>query len=150
VHSLCTALFVFHFGKLFFAFLFMVVWQKPNTTMVGFLKKSIDGSALDVDKKSRRVKIAIASTENVDLQNDVIAKGAFNRTIAHRGPQGTNEIWHLIDHNASIQTALGKFSELGMEGQHLVGVSEYKDSYLWREVVWPLYEKGDINQHSIG
>jgi HK97 family phage prohead protease len=118
--------------------------------MVGFLKKNITGQALDIDTKSRSVKVAIASVENLDRDGDVIAKGAFNRTVSQRGPKGSNEIWHLIDHRASITSALGKFSDLFVEGNYLVGLSEYKDSYLWREVVWPLYEKGDINQHSIG
>lgn len=115
-----------------------------------YLTKTYDLKALDVDEKSRMVKVAIAETESVDRDNEVIDSKAFNRTIQAKGPGGTNEIWHLIDHNPSLETALGKFSEVYMEGKHLVGVSQYKDSWLWREVAWPLYKAGDINQHSIG
>jgi HK97 family phage prohead protease len=112
--------------------------------------KTFDLKALDVDESSRRVKVAIAETESVDRDNELIHPKAFNQTISRKGPKGTNEVWHLIDHNPSLETALGKFSELYMEGKYLVGVSEYKDSWLWREVAWPLYKGGDINQHSIG
>jgi hypothetical protein len=31
----------------------------------------------------------------------------------------------------------------------LIGVSTYKDTALWNQI-WPLYEAGDITQHSIG
>lgn len=113
-------------------------------------QKTFDLKALDVDESSRRVKVAIAETENVDRDNELIDPKAFNQTISRKGPKGSNEVWHLIDHNPSLETALGKFSELYMEGKYLVGVSEYKDSWLWREVAWPLYKSGDINQHSIG
>jgi HK97 family phage prohead protease len=115
-----------------------------------FTTKTYDLKALDVDENTRRVKVAIAETENVDRDNELIHPKAFNQTINRKGPKGTNEVWHLIDHNPSLETALGKFTELYMEGKHLVGVSEYKDSWLWREVAWPLYKGGDINQHSIG
>lgn len=114
------------------------------------ITKTFDLKALDVDETSRRVKVAIAETESVDRDNELIDPKAFNQTISRKGPKGTNEVWHLIDHNPSLETALGKFSELYMEGKHLVGVSEYKDSWLWREVAWPLYKSGDINQHSVG
>jgi HK97 family phage prohead protease len=115
-----------------------------------FTTKTYDLKALDVDESTRRVKVAIAETESVDRDNELIHPKAFNQTINRKGPKGTNEIWHLVDHNPSLETALGKFTELYMEGKHLVGVSEYKDSWLWREVAWPLYKGGDINQHSIG
>lgn len=115
-----------------------------------FTTKTFDLKALDVDESSRRVKVAIAETESVDRDNELIDPKAFNQTISRKGPKGTNEVWHLIDHNPSLETALGKFTELYMDGKYLVGVSEYKDSWLWREVAWPLYKSGDINQHSIG
>jgi len=117
--------------------------------MLGYLKKNIDGGLLDVDKSTRSVKVAISQMDSLDRDEDVIAKGAFNKTIKEKGPNGTNEIWHLVDHAASIKSALGKFTELFIEGDYLVGVSTFKDTALWRDV-WPLYESGDINQHSIG
>lgn len=120
--------------------------------MLGYLKKNINCKALDIstEGETKSVKVAISQMESEDRDEDIIAKSAFNKTIKEKGPKGANEIWHLLDHNASLKSALAKFSELYTEGDYLVGVSHYKDTFAWREVAWPLYEKGDITQHSIG
>jgi len=119
---------------------------------IGYQRKTIDAQALDIDQKSRTVKIAFASMGDIDRDADVFDSKAFNKSIAERGPNGTNEIWHLLDHRALTTSALSKFKEVyvDMTMQKLVGVSEYRNSFAWREVAWPLYEKGDITQHSIG
>lgn len=113
-------------------------------------KKIFNLKALDVDTQTKQVKIAIAQMEDVDRDGDVFAKSAFDRTIKAKGPQGSNEIWHLLDHTSTSFSALSKFSELFIEGKYLVGVSKFKDSFAWREVAWPLYENGDFSQHSVG
>lgn len=117
--------------------------------MKAYQKKTFSLKALDVDTTGKSVKVAIAHIGNKDRDGDVFTPEAFTKTIAERGPQGTNEIWHLTDHSASLKSALGKFSELYKQGDHIVGVSKYKDTTLWKEI-WPLYEAGDINQHSVG
>jgi hypothetical protein len=114
-----------------------------------FIKKIITCKALDVDTKTKSVKIAIAETETIDHDGDLILPTAAIKTLKERGPQGTNEIWHLLDHTAKSFSALSKFSEMGMYGKYIGGVSKYKDSFAWREVAWPLYEAGDFTQHSI-
>lgn len=118
--------------------------------MKAYQSKTFSLKALDVDTTTRQVKVAIGAFGNLDRDGDVIVPGAATKTIAQRGPMGSNEIWHLVDHSASIKSALGKFSELYATQDHIIGVSKYKDSALWRDTVWPLYEAGDINQHSIG
>lgn len=106
---------------------------------------------LDVDTAGKRVKIAIAAVDKIDRDGDVFDTKAFNRTIATHGPKGSNEVWHLLDHRFNIREGgLSKASELYMEGQYLCMVSEYKNTFNWREVAWPLYEAGDITQHSVG
>ena len=106
---------------------------------------------LDIDEKIKQVKIAVACVEKLDYDGDVFDKKAFNRTIAAHGPKGSNEIWHLLDHEFSIREgALGKPKEIFMDGQYLVFVSDYKNSFNWREIAWPLYSAKDINQHSVG
>lgn len=113
--------------------------------------KTFNLKALDVDTSKMQVKVAIGETETIDHDGDLIVPTAALRTIKARGPEGTNEIWHLVDHHASLKSALGKFTEMGMDGKYIYGVSSYKEkSALWRDTVWPLYESGDITQHSIG
>ena len=113
-------------------------------------KKFFSMKALDVDTATKQVKVAIAQTEDIDRDEDVFADMAFDRTIKNKGPEGSNEIWHLLDHTPTSFSALSKFSEVYKEGKYVVGVSKYKDSFAWREVAWPLYESGDFTQHSVG
>lgn len=113
-------------------------------------KKYYDLKALDVDKKTRSVKIAFAETVTKDRDGDIILPTAFDKTFQERGPQGSNEIWHLLDHTKNSFSALSKFKELWKNETHAGGVSVYKNSFAWREVAWPLYEAGEFTQHSIG
>lgn len=115
-----------------------------------YQKKYLNCKTLDVDTKTKSVKVAIGETETLDRDGDIIVPTAAIKTIKENGPTGTNEIWHLLDHTAKSFSALSKFSELMMEGKYIAGVSKYKDSFAWREVAWPLYESGDFTQHSIG
>lgn len=114
------------------------------------MKKIFDLKALDVDQKTKSVKLAMAELETVDHDEDLFDPLSFDRTVKERGPNGTNEIWHLLDHTQKSFSALSKFKELGREGKYITGVSVYKNSFAWREVAWPLYEAGDITQHSVG
>lgn len=111
--------------------------------------KSFVNQPLDIDTTGKRVKIAISKMGNEDNDRDVIVPGAANKTLKERGPSGTNQIWHLADHTPSLKYAFGKFSEMGIEKDYLWGLSTYKDNSTWREA-WPLYESGDITEHSIG
>lgn len=114
-------------------------------------RKVFDLKALDVDKPKGFVKLAFAQMETIDRDNDVFDKNAFTKSISERGPKGSNEIWHLADHEKKLKASLGKFTNVYTEGKYLIGENTYrKDMWLWREVAWPLYEKGDITQHSIG
>lgn len=114
------------------------------------IKKYFNLKALDVDSKTRRVKVAISEVESLDKDNDVFEPSAFDKTMKERGPQGSDEIWHLLDHDKTSFSALSKFTELGREGNKIAGVSLYKNSFAWREVAWPIYEAGEFNQHSVG
>ena len=115
-----------------------------------YQKKYNSCKTLDVDTVSKSVKVAIAELETVDRDNEVFDPKAFNKTLKENGPTGTNEIWHLLDHDKNSFSALSKFKEVGVDGKYVFGVSQYKDSFAWREVAWPLYEGGDFTQHSVG
>lgn len=114
-----------------------------------FQVKNISDSVLDVDDASRRVKVVLSKTEVKDHDNDVIAKTAFDKTLKERGPKGKQLIWHLTDHNPSLKSAVGKFSELYMDGYDLVGITNIPNT-TWGNDVLELYKSASINQHSIG
>ena len=78
--------------------------------------KAVDASVMDADQSTRTVKVAFSQMGSIDRDNDIINSGAFTKTIKERGPKGSNQIWHLVDHNASLKSALGKPHELYEEG----------------------------------
>lgn len=117
--------------------------------MKNYSEKNINGGVLDVSTTDNRVKIAISHTGSLDHDNDIIHGKAYNRTITERGPKGANLIWHLTDHNASMKNAIAKFSELYMEKEYLVGVTNIPQTTLGKDMLI-MYDAGHINQHSVG
>lgn len=117
--------------------------------MKNFEIKNITGGVKDVDSASRRVKVAISQVNSKDFDEDVIDSVAYNKTIIERGPKGTNLIWHLTDHWASLKNAIGKPSEIFMEGDYLVFVTDIPKTTLGNDML-VFYQDGHINQHSIG
>lgn len=114
-----------------------------------FEQKMIADSVRDVSENDRRVKVAISKMGNVDHDRDVIDHGAYTKTITERGPKGANLIWHLTDHNPSLKSAIGKFSDVYTDGDYLVGITTIPNT-TWGNDVLEFYKSGHINQHSIG
>ena len=114
-----------------------------------FEQKLISDSVKDVSETTRKVKVAISQMGSKDFDNDVIDHGAYNKTMAERGPKGANLIWHLTDHNPSLKSAIGKFSELYVDGDYLVGITDVPNT-TWGNDVLEFYKSGHINQHSVG
>lgn len=104
---------------------------------------------MDVDSEKRIVKAVWSRLGNVDLDNDVMAQGCYNKSIAERGPLGKNQIWALIDHKASLKYALGKPSELYVEGDQLIAVTKIVETEMGEDII-KLYNAGVINEHSVG
>lgn len=112
-------------------------------------KNTMGGDVMDVDTEKKTVKAVWARFGNVDLDGDIIIPGAVTKTIKERGPAGKKMIWSLIDHKASLKTAIGKPSELYVEGDMLIAVTKIVDTELGEDII-KLYNEGLINQHSIG
>jgi HK97 family phage prohead protease len=104
---------------------------------------------LDVDVANRIVKSVVAVFNNVDLDGDIIIPEAVTKTIRERGPLGSKLIWNLIDHNASMKCAIGKPSDLYVEGNNLIAVTPVVETELGEDYV-KLCESGVVNQFSIG
>lgn len=117
--------------------------------MRNYDRKDISDSVLDVDDKSRNVKVVISKMGNLDHDNDIIDRGAYSKTLKERGPAGSNLIWHLTDHNPSLKSAVGKFKEISVVGDDLVGLTSIPNT-TWGNDVLEFYKSGTINQHSIG
>jgi HK97 family phage prohead protease len=114
-----------------------------------FNTKNFSGGLIDLSENDRRVKVAISQMGSKDLDGDVIDSSAYTKTLNERGPKAKNQIWHLTDHNPSLKSAVGKFSELYVEGDMLVGVTNIPNT-TWGNDVLEFYKSGHITEHSIG
>ena len=114
-----------------------------------FATKDISEAVIDVDKATRTVKAVWSHIGNKDYDNNIIAKGAFDRTIRERGPNGKKMIWSLVDHYSNTKHAFGKPKELYVEGNRLIAVTDIVMTDAGEDIL-KLYDAGCINQHSIG
>ena len=111
--------------------------------MNGILELKNNGSVKDVDVSNRKVTGYLSAFDNVDHDNDIIVKGAFQKSIKER----FNNIFFLYQHN--WEKSLGKFTSL---------VEDEKGLYFEAEIVQTsygidqlkLYESGLVKEHSIG
>lgn len=108
-----------------------------------------ENGILDVDVPMRTVKAVWSKMGNVDLDNDIIVPEAYTKTLHESGPKGKNIVWSLVDHNASFKSALGKPTELYIEGDQLIAVTKIVDTQIGSDMI-KFYNEGLINQHSIG
>lgn len=101
----------------------------------------------DVDSKSRTITGYFAAFNNIDLGNDLIEPGAFAKTIAERGPQGSNKIFFLNQHDS--WQILGKPSVLKEDNYGLYHESKVADTTLGNDVL-KLFKEGIMDSFSIG
>jgi uncharacterized protein len=70
--------------------------------MKGLLEyKNFSAEIKDLDAERMTVTGYFASFGNMDYDDDIIMPGAATKTIAERGPMGSNEIFFLNQHNWS-------------------------------------------------
>ena len=68
--------------------------------MKGLLEyKNYKAEIKDMDSERMTVTGYFASFGNIDYDDDIIMPGAATKTIAERGPMGSNEIFFLNQHN---------------------------------------------------
>ena len=111
--------------------------------MKGILETKNSGSVKDVDSKNRIVTGYLSSFGNIDYDNDIIVKGAFQKTIKERFA----EIFFLYQHDWS--RPLGKFKELKEDDKGLYFEAEIVETSYGLDQL-KLYESGLVNEHSIG
>jgi len=101
----------------------------------------------DIDAKSMTVTGYWSKFGNVDYDDDIIAMGAATKTIAERGPMGSNEIFFLNQHNWSQphgKPMVLEAQEKGIYFESKIAPTSYgKDALV-------LYAEGIVVQHSIG
>jgi HK97 family phage prohead protease len=116
--------------------------------MKGLLEyKNFTAEIKDIDAKSMTVTGYWSKFGNVDYDDDIIAMGAATKTIAERGPMGSNEIFFLNQHNWSQphgKPMVLEAQEKGIYFESKIAPTSYgKDALV-------LYAEGIVVQHSIG
>lgn len=115
---------------------------------VQFVQKAVNFEVEDVDIASGIIVAYGSKFDNIDRDGDMFIRGAYAETIRERGPNGSDEIKHLLQHNS--HQPLGKMLSLKedafglkFESQATMGI-DYVDATL------RFYEAGVYKNHSVG
>jgi len=111
--------------------------------------KSFETSIKDLSLGKREVAMYLSKFNVIDSDNDMIASGAFDRSIKERGPQSNSNrnIAFLRYHDWQHQ--IGKFLTLEEDDLGLFAVAQLGTSTKGEDALRD-YEDGIIKEHSIG
>ena len=116
--------------------------------MKGLLEyKNYKAEIKDMDSDRMTVTGYFASFGNMDYDDDIIMPGAATKTIAERGPMGSNEIFFLNQHNYAQPH--GKPMVLEAQEKGIYFESKIAPTSYGRDAMI-LYAEGIVVQHSIG
>lgn len=123
--------------------------SKTQSTPYGLLEfKQLTTTITDVDTKNGIVTGVWSKMNVLDHDEDIIRPGAFTKTIAERGPNGTNEIFFLNQHNWS--QPLGKPKLLEERGDELYHETPVNANTSYGKDALELMGSGLVIQNSIG
>lgn len=111
------------------------------------LRKGFDFGFKDIDTSQGIVTGYFAHFGSIDSDGDRILPGAFKKTIAENGPEGTQLIKHLLDHDKT--KAVGKILVLKEDQTGLYYESKAGRHTNGRDFLM-MAEDGILNQHSFG
>ncbi len=106
--------------------------------------KYITGGVNDIDSNKRVVTGYLSKFGNTDLDNDIMDRGAFTKTLNER----KNQIYFLNQHNWSQPH--GKFNVLEVDDYGLKFESNPLPDTTYSNDTLKLYEAGIIKEHSVG
>ena len=97
----------------------------------------------DIDEKNSVVKGYGSYFDNKDSDNDIIRRGAYQKTIQENG----HRVKYLYQHN--MMQPIGKMKELYEDDKGLVFVAEVPKTSLGKDVI-ELMKAGVITENSVG
>ena len=97
----------------------------------------------DIDEKNSLVKGYGSYFDNKDSDNDIIRRGAYQKTIQENG----HRVKYLYQHN--MMQPIGKMKELYEDDKGLVFVAEVPKTSLGKDVI-ELMKAGVITENSVG
>ncbi len=105
------------------------------------------GPIADVSALDGIVVLYASAFGNIDAHGDIIAPGAYSKTIREQGPGGSNRIKHLWMHWPDM--ILGRPLELEEDDIGLRVVSKVSKTTLGKDALI-LYADGQLDEHSVG
>jgi len=113
--------------------------------MDGLLEfKSIIGGVQDIDSKKRIITGYLAEFNSKDYDNDIIEKGAFQKSITER----KSDIYFLNQHK--WEQPHGKFASLIEDSKGLKFESNPLPNTTYSNDLIELYSLGIVKEHSVG
>jgi len=97
----------------------------------------------DIDEKNSVVKGYGSYFDNKDSDNDIIRRGAYQKTIQENG----HRVKYLYQHN--MMQPIGKMKELYEDDKGLVFIAEVPKTSLGKDVI-ELMKAGVITENSVG
>lgn len=109
------------------------------------VQRSLGGAVQEVDASTGFVRAAFSRTGVSDLDGGHVTAGAFDAVIKSMGPEGSNQVWMLLNHDPS--TPIGKPSALYTEGDLCVFERTLSADGFQGDIL-RLYREGDLSEHS--
>ena len=111
--------------------------------------KALSGLAIKADETSRTVSGYLAAFGVKDLQDDILIRGCFAKSLSEHGVNSTSpqKIAYLYQHE--IEKPIGRFTRLEEDEKGLYFEAEIDKIPLGDQVLTQ-YQSGTLNQHSIG
>jgi HK97 family phage prohead protease len=127
----------------------MIMNAKMKKNINQYSVKSFDTSIKDLSLGKREVAFYLSKFDVIDSDNDMIVKGAFEKSIKERGPESESNrnIAFLRYHD--WQHPIGKFLKLDEDEKGLFAVAQLGTSTKGEDALRD-YEEGIIKEHSIG
>ena len=102
----------------------------------------------DIDESRRVVIFAFSAFGVKDSDGDVIESGAYAKSIRERGPEGSDRIYHLWEHNKDGKNPpIGKVLRMWEDSEYAYAESQMAAEGLGLDI-WKGYQSGRLKEHS--
>ena len=101
----------------------------------------------DINEAARTVVFAYSKYMVYDSDKDRVFAGAFDKTTRENGPDGTNRIKHVYNHNRTTLVPIGKPLRMWSDTDYAYTESKMADNQL-ADDVFKGYMEGTLTEHS--
>lgn len=100
----------------------------------------------DIDTEKKAVVFAFSKLNDYDSDDDFTEKSAFDKTMKESGPEGSNRIRHVWNHDRK-EAPIGAIKRMWRDSEYAYVESTLLNNQ--RAVdIWDGYQNGAINEHS--